>query len=353
MSAASLTTPYAKTPTGTTELSTPTQGLSISQRKLLQLLDGTSSAEALLASGAFGAGADAARIERDLEKLLSSGLIVAMGGAGAAKPAAGPANFSQKKQPWPLIAGVVLVLGGAGVYFVNQSAPSSVPPVATAAPAAAPAQPAEATAPAENVAPTPDRLGANGQPWAAPVAVVAPQAAAPQELKPEGPIKIDVKRAAPAPQLAKPAAPPAPQVALKPATATPVVAPQVAAPPPVVAPAPVPPKVVEAPKPEVAAPAPAAVPPVAAKAEAPAANRKPLYREQPEFPVEAAREGVTAGSVKARMTVNEAGIVVKVDILDARPRKLFDRAVRSALARWRYPVGTSTFTVDTEINFSN
>jgi protein TonB len=135
-------------------------------------------------------------------------------------------------------------------------------------------------------------------------------------------------------------------------TATPTAAakptPVAAAPAPVAAPAPTP---VAAPTPtptptptQVASAAPAAKP-------AGAPNTKPIFREQPQFPSEAARQGVDSGTVKARISVDPSGHVTKVDIVDARPRRVFDRAVVSALMKWRYEPAAAPFSVETEIDF--
>jgi protein TonB len=82
-----------------------------------------------------------------------------------------------------------------------------------------------------------------------------------------------------------------------------------------------------------------------------APNTRPIYREQPDFPAEAARADITSGTVRARMSVDPSGRVVKVEILDARPRKVFDRAVMTALARWKFEPAGTPFTVDTQIDF--
>jgi protein TonB len=143
-------------------------------------------------------------------------------------------------------------------------------------------------------------------------------------------------------QPTKPATPtPTPTTAAKPAAVAAAPTPSAApAPAPVVTPTPTP-----TPTPtQVAAAAPAAKP-------AGAPNTKPIFREQPQFPSEAARQGVDSGTVKARMSVDASGHVTKVDIIDARPRRVFDRAVTSALMKWRYEPAAAPFAVETEIDF--
>jgi TonB family protein len=61
-----------------------------------------------------------------------------------------------------------------------------------------------------------------------------------------------------------------------------------------------------------------------------------LDRPQPEFPAAAVKEGVKDGRVLAQVQVNADGSIGRVDILEARPRSVFDREVRRALAGWRY-----------------
>ena len=147
---------------------------------------------------------------------------------------------------------------------------------------------------------------------------------------------------APAPRPAPAAvATPAPAVVAPPPAAESKPAPQVAAAP-VPAPA-APPKVAAVAPPE---PAKAASP----KAPAPATPRL-LARVEPEFPTEAVRSGIERGTVKARMTLDGAGNVLRVEILDATPRRVFDRAVTKALVQWRYNDGEAGRVVDSEIAF--
>jgi TonB family protein len=66
------------------------------------------------------------------------------------------------------------------------------------------------------------------------------------------------------------------------------------------------------------------------------ASLRALDRPQPEFPSAAVKEGVKDGRVLAQVQVNADGSIGRVDILEARPRSVFDREVRRALAGWRY-----------------
>jgi periplasmic protein TonB len=153
------------------------------------------------------------------------------------------------------------------------------------------------------------------------------------------------------------AAPPPAPVAIAPASApvasrpapAPAPAPVVAAP----APAPVaaPPAAPTTPPAAAPAPAPVAAAPAPAPKAATGGSAKVVSREAPEFPRDAIRAGVTEGSVKVRIGVDAAGNVTKVDIIDAQPRRVFDRAVREAVQRWKFDAGNDGRTAETEIIF--
>ena len=51
------------------------------------------------------------------------------------------------------------------------------------------------------------------------------------------------------------------------------------------------------------------------------------------------------------MTINAAGDVSAVTIIAARPARVFDREVQTALQRWKFNPGTDGRTFETEINF--
>ena len=154
---------------------------------------------------------------------------------------------------------------------------------------------------------------------------------------------------------AKVLSPPAPKVPEPPAAAKPAperaapapapAAPQQVAAAPVQAPAKVePPKAAPAPpRTDVAAVRPPPVP------EAP--STRLVSRVDPDFPREAASAGVEKGNVKARLTLDAAGGVTRVEIIEATPRRVFDRAVLRALSQWRYNEGAAGRTVDMEIAF--
>ena len=133
------------------------------------------------------------------------------------------------------------------------------------------------------------------------------------------------------------------------------------------APPPEPPKVVAAAASAKPAPAPEkSAAPAPAKAEAPAprtdvAAAKPaaavaaparlVTRVDPDFPREAVQAGVEKGSVKARMTLDEQGAVSRVEVVDATPRRVFDRAVIRALSQWKFNEGAAGRIVEMEVEF--
>ena len=127
-------------------------------------------------------------------------------------------------------------------------------------------------------------------------------------------------------------------------------------------------KTAAAPAPVQTAPQPAVLPPPAVAAppanvvasSAPTARPAPrqeaaalivIAREQPAFPRDALRAGVESGIVRARMTINAAGEVTNVAILQAQPTRVFDRSVQQALGHWKFNAGTDGRTFDTEVAF--
>ncbi|MBB5204173.1 protein TonB [Inhella inkyongensis] len=63
---------------------------------------------------------------------------------------------------------------------------------------------------------------------------------------------------------------------------------------------------------------------------------KVIKKVPPEFPAEAARKGVNAGSVKAKLTIGPDGSVLEVEIVEAEPKRVFDKASIEALKGWKF-----------------
>jgi protein TonB len=61
-----------------------------------------------------------------------------------------------------------------------------------------------------------------------------------------------------------------------------------------------------------------------------------IERPQPAFPREALRSGAAEGRVLARLFVRADGSVERVEIVQATPRRIFDREVRETVLRWRF-----------------
>jgi len=113
-----------------------------------------------------------------------------------------------------------------------------------------------------------------------------------------------------------------------------------------------PPKAAAAPASDAATASPARTE-LASAAPVPAAPAAPrlLSRVDPDFPREAVQAGADSGNVRARMTLDASGAVTRVDIVEASPRRVFDRAVIRALSQWRYSAGAEGRTVEMEVAF--
>ncbi|MFG6415661.1 TonB family protein [Roseateles sp. DC23W] len=66
---------------------------------------------------------------------------------------------------------------------------------------------------------------------------------------------------------------------------------------------------------------------------------KVVKKVPPEFPSEAAKKGISTGSVKAKLVIEADGKVSDVEILEAEPKRVFDRAVKAALMEWKFEAG--------------
>ncbi|MEM9102054.1 MAG: energy transducer TonB [Pseudomonadota bacterium] len=61
----------------------------------------------------------------------------------------------------------------------------------------------------------------------------------------------------------------------------------------------------------------------------------PIVRIEPQYPQKAALEG-KEGFVTLSFTIMPDGSVGDISVLEAKPRRLFDRAARRALSKWKY-----------------
>ena len=84
-----------------------------------------------------------------------------------------------------------------------------------------------------------------------------------------------------------------------------------------------------------------------------AAAPKIIKKVPPEFPREAEKQAVTKGTVTAKMLIDGEGKVTGVDIIEAQPRRVFDRAVTAALMDWRFEASGEKQTHEVKLVFSN
>lgn len=75
-----------------------------------------------------------------------------------------------------------------------------------------------------------------------------------------------------------------------------------------------------------------------------------VSKSELEFPREAVQAGADEGRVKAKLTIDARGEVTRVEILEAQPRRVFDRAVMRSLSQWRFNGGADGrhFVVDVD-----
>ena len=80
----------------------------------------------------------------------------------------------------------------------------------------------------------------------------------------------------------------------------------------------------------------------------PESEVRPLNDIRPHYPRMALQRGIE-GHVKLAFTINRAGAVENIRVLEASPRNVFEREARSAAARWRFaPRTESGLAVDRE-----
>ncbi|HEX6793532.1 MAG TPA: TonB family protein [Casimicrobiaceae bacterium] len=371
-----------RTDAGSAELAAPAHGLSLTQRRFLTLLD----TECRLDEVALRHPGPVDKLERDLARLTTLGLVVCETpyAANDAIEAVQPANEamatpstvrlgSRRLRPFAMVVSFAIIAVLAFLGWQRWASPRA--PIAQVSGAAAsvrvPASSVDATQ-AIPAAPAPSS-GAIDAPVVTSAAIAPASEAA---LQPDPPMKSAEPRKSLA--AAKPASPlavrPSPsRDAVVDASATVVV------PMPIAAAAPVPlmmtlqpmapasvsstaaPLAVAAPNgvptpPTIAKPDPVptqvarAAPAAEALRPAPPAPLVPVARETPAFPREALGFGIEHGIVRARLTIDAKGNVGDVEVVLSSHRA-FDRAVREALARWRFAPGIAGRTTMVDVAF--
>lgn len=61
----------------------------------------------------------------------------------------------------------------------------------------------------------------------------------------------------------------------------------------------------------------------------------PIVRIEPKYPIQASRDG-KEGYVKLSFTINEIGGVEDVKVIEAKPKRVFDKEAKRALRKWKY-----------------
>lgn len=83
------------------------------------------------------------------------------------------------------------------------------------------------------------------------------------------------------------------------------------------------------------------------------ATPKVVKKVPPEFPAEAVRKNINAGSIKAKLTIGPDGKVIEVEILEAEPKRVFDKVSKEALMEWRFEPAADKQTHEVKLVFRN
>lgn len=377
---------YIRTEAAESELRAPRHGLSLSQRKLLTLIDGSPSIEHLGDS----LHSDAGRVRRDLARLLELGLVRSTRSAmpkravepiGQAAPQARMQPPSKRRRTGATITAlIVLAVAGIVIWPLNERRSNQAvdaeptrpiaPPAATAIAASLTSTPASDTVVSASSVPVLSDATFGARPESQtssrpPGPVRLPGSVdAPEPKRAERPVPVTAERRPEAPVAVtsrgnsiadSPGAVPAAVAAITTTTPgdtarvpQPVTARSVASLNEVVSTASVAShRASEANPPVQLATAPA----TSAPATIPPPRLVPIVREEPEFPREAMLSNITRGRVVARLTIDQEGHVSKVDIVSAEPRRVFDRSVNRALSLWRFEPSTAVRTTEVEVDF--
>ena len=86
-------------------------------------------------------------------------------------------------------------------------------------------------------------------------------------------------------------------------------------------------------------------------------DARPIVRVNPKYPISALRNGVQ-GWVVLAFDISKIGEVINVKVLDSQPKRIFDKAAKQALKKWKYraklvdgkQVSQQNFTVQLDFN---
>lgn len=62
---------------------------------------------------------------------------------------------------------------------------------------------------------------------------------------------------------------------------------------------------------------------------------QPIFRVDPKYPSKASRQGIE-GWVQLSFDINDLGEVINIEVVNSQPKRIFDRAAKRALAKWKY-----------------
>jgi periplasmic protein TonB len=85
-----------------------------------------------------------------------------------------------------------------------------------------------------------------------------------------------------------------------------------------------------------------------------AADPKVIKKVPPEYPAEAVRKNITDGVLKAKLTIDGAGSVTDVQIVEAIPAKarIFNESAVSALSKWKFEASGKGESVEIKLVFA-